>query len=288
MLVVINNMKLYPILFEAATPPPLPRRGPPPLPARTPIDIGKKKSFTSYTPPDFGLSVIDDGGGTNFGLIHMPSLQAFLLSGKQGPAQEDIFQYCAAMISAREGSDECLGAAEVGLVAASPNWKGAGITMYGLVSNYFGSPITSDRRHSSSVAARETWAKIEGNSEWAKAGVGLDNYAPDSKIYVDIQGSYPSRKVSRRSQPKTKEEIDDCPLPTKGGSIKEPEKMAELVGSADAYKYNGPLSAQSLIANFDDMISKMQNPMNVNIKDLIYESIAQLFQLRYQGSETTR
>lgn len=272
-------MKLYPILFEATTLPP---------PEKTSADIGKQKVFTSYAPPDFGLYVSDDAGGTNFGLIHMPSLQSFLLSNKLYPKDEDVLQYCAAMISAREGSDECLGAAEVGLVAASPKWKGAGITMYGLVSNYFGSPITSDRRHSSSVAARETWTKIENNPDWTKAGVGLDNYAPDSKKYVDIQGSHPSRKITLRSGPKTKEEIDDCPLPTKGGSIKEPEKMAELVGTADAYKYNGPLSAQSLIANFDNMISKMQNPTKVNIKDMIYESLGVLFQLRYKGSETTR
>ena len=271
-------MKLYPILFEADTSS---------LPA--PIDIGKKKSFTSYTPPDFGLYVFDAGGQKNFGLVHMPSLQNFLLSGKQDPSDEDVFQYCAAMIAGREGGDQCLGAAELGFVAASNKWKGAGITMYALASDYFDSPVISDRRHSSSVAARETWAtKIETNPEWTKAGIGLDNYAPVSKTYMDIKGTFPARKVSRRSQPKTKEKIDDCPLPTKGGELKDPEKMAELVGTADAYKYNGPLSAQSLIDNFESKISKMENPMKIDIKGLIFDSVIRLFELRYKGTETTR
>jgi len=279
-------MKLYKILFEQ-----------------------NSKNFTSFTPPFFALYV--DESITTLTLIHVPSLKNILKTKKVD--EKDLLLAVAGMISLAESENSCLGAMQVGLVAGSPTWSGAGLTMYALASDHYGVPLTSDRKHSSSVAARETWAKIEKNPDWKKVGDGLDNYAKldNQKIYMDIEGSYPERTVKPRmgkieksdipnlqvkdlSKPtsRTPEEIDDCPLPTKGGEIKDPEKMSNLLGTADAYKYTGPLKAQPLIDNFenfrDSVSSKEENPMGINIDKLMTTLATKLFQYRYKGSETTR
>jgi len=140
-------MKLYSILFEQA-----------------------EKEFISYTPPKFALYVQE---GYENGLV-LVNCNKFLQSLKN--TDISINDYIAGMIVVQESYDGCLGAMQVTNVAGSPSYKGAGITMYALASNYYDSPLTSDRGHSSSVAAIETWVKIENSSEWKKVGQGLDNY----------------------------------------------------------------------------------------------------------------
>lgn len=283
-------MKLYSILFE------------------------QNKKFISYSPPVFALHV-DEANDLRLTLVHVPSLRKMLKN--QNVTSEMMLATAAGMISLEESGDTCLGAMQVGLVAGSPSWPGAGLTMYALASDFFGTPLTSDRKHSSSVAARETWAKIEKSSEWKKAGEGLDNYAktPDgNKVYMDVQGTYPSRTVKTRMRgevvlptdipnlqikdltknngPRTPEEIDDCPLPTKLGSIKDAQKMSDLLGTADAYRYTGPLKAKPLVDNFERVralaSSKEENPMGTNLDILMRTLSSQLFKYRYKGSETTR
>jgi hypothetical protein len=282
----LSNMKLYPLLFEQE----------------------QLKKLTSYTAPNFALFVIDD----RLILTHTDSLLSFL---KNPPDQVPIFKICAGMIECSERENDCLGAMQVSYAVGSPEWKGAGLTLYALASDYFGSPLTSDRNHSSSVAARETWAKIEKSPEWKKAGEGLDNYAQTSsgKLYVDVQGTYPNRTAEPRikpvkglfknivgafksgaeeTQPKTPQEIDDCPLPTKGGNVSEPEKMADLVGTADAYRYTGTLKAAPLVKQAENILvqtaNPAMNPKKLDMEHILVNMSSVLFKTRYQGSGTTR
>ena len=275
-------MKLYKILFEQEQ---------------------QLKKLVSYTAPEFALFVIDD----RLILTHTNSLLNFL---KNPPDQVPIFKICAGMIECSERENDCLGAMQVSYAVGSPEWKGAGLTLYALASDYFGAPLTSDRDHSSSVAARETWAKIEKSPEWKKAGEGLDNYAqtPSGKLYVDVQGIYPNRTAKPRikavkglvknvvgaeeTQPKTPQEIDDCPLPTKRGYVSDPEKMADLVGTADAYRYKGPLKAAPLVKQAENILIQTADPAmnrkNINLEFVLVNMSKILFNTRYQGTETPR
>lgn len=267
------------------------------------------KKLVSYTAPDFALFIYEQD---RLVLVHTNS---FLNYFKNPTDQVPVFDICAGMIECSERESDCLTAMQVSYVVASPKWKGAGLTLYALASDYFGAPLTSDRSHSSSKAARETWAKIEQSSEWKKAGEGLDNYAttPSGKLYVDIQGTYPNRTSEPRikpvkgfiknvvgaikggageTAPKTPQEVDDCPLPTKGGSISDPEKMADLVGTADAYRYVGPLKAAPLVSQAEKLMVQTAdprvNPKNYNVEQIIGNMSTALFKVRYQGTETTR
>lgn len=284
-------MKLYPILFEAVTPPPLPII---------------KKTFTSYTAPDFALFAFNE---ERLVLVHTDSLLSYF---KNPEDDVPIYKICAGMIECTERANDCLSAMQVSYAVSSPEWKGAGITLYALASDYFGAPLTSDRDHSSSVASRETWAKIEQSSEWKKAGDGLDNYAntASGKLYVDIEGHYPKRLaeprvtqnklaitsfkdiIPNKTVPRTSTDIDDCPLPSKGGFVSEPEKMADLVGTADAYRYTGPLKAAPLIKQAEKLqiktIDLKLNPKNFDVDQIVLNMSSILFKTRYQGSETTR
>jgi hypothetical protein len=279
-------MKLYPLLFEE-----------------------QLKKITSYTAPEFALFVYNE---ERLILVHTNSLLTYL----KNPANHDtVPNICAGMIELSERENDCLGAMQVVYAAGNPNWKGAGITLYALASDYFGAPLTSDRSHSSSKAAKETWAKIEQSSEWKKAGEGLDNYADTSsgKMYMDIHGTYPSRTAEPRikqvkglikniigaikggageTEPKTPQTIDDCPLPTKGGNISDPDQMADLVGTADAYRYTGPLKAAPLVKQAESLMVQAANPeanpQKYDLEMIIVNMSTALFKSRYQGSDTTR
>lgn len=286
-------MKLYSFLFEQE-------------------EVKPTKKFTSYTAPDFALFVDDE---KSLILIHTDSLLNYL---KTPSDQVPVYDICAGMIECDERGNDCLGSLQVSFAVASPKWKGAGTTLYALASDYFGAPLTSDRRHSSSTAAKEMWAKIEQNPEWKKAGEGLDNYAQVSsgKMYMDIQGTYPNRTAEPRTkqvkgffknvvgamksiagdasetEPRTRETIDDCPLPAKKGDVTNPERMAELVGTANAYRYVGPLKAEPLVAQGEKLLRQTAdprtNPKYLEVDQLIVDMAEKLFNTRYQGSETTR
>jgi hypothetical protein len=272
-------MKLYPLLFEK-----------------------EEKSFISYTAPEFALFVFDK----TLILAHTDSLLRFLND------KNDSSKVVASMITCSESEKDCLEAMQVSMALGNKEWRGAGLTLYALTSDYFGAPLTSDRYHSSSVAARETWSKIEQSTDWVKVGEGLDNYAATDKgkIYMDIQGTYPKRiakprrkqsggffgniisRIKNETEPKTPQEIDDCPLPAKGGSISEPEEMAKIVGTADAYRYKGPLKAAPLIKQAEDIMIKakdpMNNPENTDVKNLLIDIADSLWNARYKGSDTPR
>ena len=273
-------MKLFPLLFEKEI-----------------------KSFTSYTAPEFALFVDKNA----LILVHTNSLLSYL---KKPNDQFPIFKIVAGYIACSESEKDCLGALQVSIAVGSPEWKGAGISLYALASDYYEAPLTSDRSHSSSVAARETWAKIEQSPEWVKVGEGLDNYAqtPSGKLYVDVQGIYPNRTAKPRikavkglvknvvgaeeTQPKTPQEIDDCPLPTKRGYVSDPEKMADLVGTADAYRYTGALKSAPLVKQAENILIQTADPAmnrkNINLEFVLVNMSKILFNTRYQGTETPR
>lgn len=276
---------IYPILFEQ----------------------DKKKNYISYSPPDYGLLI---RGEKALALFHIPSFLKYL-KDQSSATFDDV---CAAIIQVGDMDNECLGALQVSVVAGSKKHPGAGFTMYGLASDYYGAPLTSDRSHSTSIAGRETWAKIERSPDWKIAGDGLDNYADagDNKFYMDISGTYPNRKakprlkkgggiggflknllISQKTEPRTPEKIDDCPLPNKLGGTTSTSQMANLLGTANAYRYVGSNKAAPLIQRAQEVIAKADsdlaiNPNKVNAATSLDMLVGQLFGSRYEGSDTTR
>lgn len=278
-------LKLYPILFE------------------------KSREYIYYTVPEYALFVKSEN---SLVLFHVPSLMNYLKDERS--AQVD--DVCAATIRVADMGDKCLGAKQVSIVAGSSKYPGAGFTLYGLASDYYQAPLTSDRNHSSSVAARETWAKIEKSNEWAKVGGGLDNYASagNKKVYMDITGTYPNRSAKPRfkkgtsavgnffknlvstpdTQPRTPDTSDDCPLPNKLGNISSTSKMADIVGTANAYEYVGPDKANPLIQNGKRILERIKNnssflnPEGRDIPTIIDMFAKGLFSSRYEGVNTRR
>ena len=278
-------LKLYPILFE------------------------KSREYIFYTAPEYALFVKTEN---SLVLFNVPSLMKYLKD--ENSAQVD--DVCAATIQVADMGDKCLGAKQVSIVAGSSKYPGAGFTLYGLASDYYQAPLTSDRNHSSSVAARETWAKIEKSNEWAKVGGGLDNYASagNKKVYMDITGTYPNRSAKPRfkkgtsavgnffknlvstpdTQPRTLDTSDDCPLPNKLGNISSTSKMADIVGTANAYEYVGPDKASPLIQNGKRIIERIKNnssflnPEGRDIPTIIDMFAKGLFSSRYEGVNTRR
>jgi hypothetical protein len=276
-------MKLYQVLYE------------------------EKKNYTSYSPPDYGLLAKDNN---TLVLFHIPSFLKYLKNEKSA-TYADV---CAATIQVKNMAKKCMNALQVSVVAGSKKHPGAGITMYGLASDYYGAPLTSDRSHSTSIAGRETWAKIERSPDWKIAGDGLDNYADagNKKVYMDISGTYPGLSakprlkkgggiggflknllISQKTEPRTPEKIDDCPLPNYGGEITNTRKMANLLGTANAYRYVGPNKAAPLVQRAQEVIAKADsdlaiNPNKVSAATSLDMLVGQLFGSRYEGSDTTR
>jgi hypothetical protein len=286
-----------------------------------PIIFAEGGSYIDYSEPDYALFT---GVDTTLILYHVPSLLSHLLvdnthnrnntkyiKNKLPATIEDI---CAATISVYP-VDGCYGAMKVSLAAGSRKHPGAGITIYGLASNYFKKPLTSDRKSSSSVAARETWAKIEKSSDWEKYEGGLDNYAQvgNKRVYMDILGTYPNRSAKPRfkkgtsavgnffknlvstpdTEPLTQDPIDDCALPNQSGNLKNPSKMADLLGTANAYSYVGYNTAAPLIRNSEKTIRNLKrntelNPHQLDVSDLLINYGRDLFHNRYKGTGTSR
>jgi len=284
------TLKLYPILFENKV-----------LSATKPEDSfaalkASSKQTTSFAPPNFALI---DSGDNVLVLYNVPEMINLLRLGVDTVAVQKVI---AGYIRLEESGNNCLGALQVSLVAGSPDYPGAGITMYKLASNHFGAPLTSDRSHSTSIAGRETWAKIETSGEWKKAGTGLDNYAetPKGKKWYRFSGHYPDRMGffatvdgSDETKPKTPQTVDDCELPNKEGDIDDPNAMAELVGTSDAWKYSGPLKAAALISNHSQFSAWVNEDPTRNPKKLKLTPILQalgmlLFRSRYKGTKTLR
>lgn len=218
-------------------------------------ELSTPKQLNVFSAPTYSLFQLH---GNTLLLVN----SAELLKYSQGSESEVPYEKIAAgMVQLRETeTDECFGAMQVAFVAGNPLYPGAGSTMYALASKVFDTPLTSDRAHSSSPAAKKAWAKIEQSPEWTMIGAELDNYVRVTdqngayKSFVDYQGHFPSRSVKDLgpSGAKTPDSsIDDCPIPTKKKtniSKWDVPKVADLLGSANAYKYKGPVDAKGMLA----------------------------------------
>jgi hypothetical protein len=67
--------------------------------------------------------------------------------------------------------------------------------------------------------------------------------------------------------------------------------MAEVLGTANAYRYSGPLSAQPLISNLQKAMPELETlakTAGIDLSSFIIDSLEQLFLSRYKGSGTGR
>lgn len=255
-------------------------------------DGNKTTSTTAFEPPAFALF---EPYQYSLVLINVPNFVKLLKT--KGITEKDVYLACAGAIDVGKTPDKCLAALQVKTVVGSPNYKGAGITMYKLASKYYNRPLTSDRQHSTSIAGRETWAKIENNPDWKKVG-NLDNFVEleGDNVYATFSGqSFPERDVIKwRPEPNTDDPNDDCRLPSKYGELKTMSDMAKYVGTTDAYKYKGSLTVEPLITHGKDLLRWIEargqeaNPEKVNAVKLIHTLSNHLFNLRYKGTETPR
>jgi len=227
---------LYPIIFEAEDP------------AKTTSlsDLKKLKTTNTFTAPEYALIELPDG--KSLFLYHAGILKAQIQANKLNP-----MDWGAGMIALRDSGNTCLGALgalQVALVASGdrPAFKGAGSVMYALASKFYDAPLTSDRKHSSSTDARATWDKLTTSGGFKRVQP-LDNFFDDKasglKKYVDIDPDDRSSYLEL-PEPKTKTEIDDCPLPAYMGKA-DLATAVKYTGTADIWKYQGSIDPNPLL-----------------------------------------
>lgn len=264
-------MKLYPILFNENV---------------------VNKSPSRFTAPEYGLVVAMAGSwGATLVLVHVPTCKQMLKDKLFDEDTVNIEDWCCAYVDTDNiHSDDCSRAVEINYMVASPKHPGAGAALYGLISKYYGRPITSDRGSSTSDQAKVAWARIENSpGEWKK--VELDNYTdiPDGKgrsaeTYFDAVGSWPNRKIDQLDGPKTPETTDDCKLPeTDTGSTREIDRKT---GTFNAWKYVGPLDQAELIVAANKMMEDIEQETGMEIvhqKKAIRKGGEHLFVDRYKG-----
>lgn len=155
-------MKLKSILYEEGNPLTMVSKGPAQQPGSS--------SVISYTAPNFALFVNEEGNTPDLTLVNVPALLRYLTPGNVHDPLP-LYDIIAGYISLRDSGNECLTAMQVELVAGSPKYPGAGMTMYALASDHFSTPITSDRHMSTSKQGQQTWAKIESDTaNWQRGG----------------------------------------------------------------------------------------------------------------------
>lgn len=298
-------MKLKSILYEEGNPLTMVSKGPAQQPGSS--------SVISYTAPNFALFVNEDGNTPDLTLVNVPALLRYLTLGNAHDPVP-LYDIIAGFISLRDSGDECLTAMQVELVAGSPKYPGAGMTMYALASNHFSTPITSDRQMSTSKQGKQTWAKIESDTaNWQRGGVQLDNYgqiiddgaddwsdvnpsgddsdqatgsaAPSAKKassapdrhYMDIVGTYPHRSIGLRQGPRTPSTVDDCPVPNKYGNVKDVSVMADNLGTAEVWTYKGPIKAAPLIQAANKLTTIIANKRGTGLFDHAAKNTTQFF-----------
>lgn len=289
-------MKLKSILYEEGNPLTMVSKGPAQQPGSS--------SVISYTAPNFALFVNEDGNTPDLTLVNVPALLRYLTLGNAHDPLP-LYDIIAGYISLRDSGNECLTAMQVELVASSPKYPGAGMTMYALASDHFSTPITSDRHMSTSKQGKQTWAKIESDTaNWQRGGAPLDNYgqiiddgaddwsdvnpednnssqtssatsdtkkalsAPD-RHYVDIVGTYPHRSIGLRQGPRTPSTVDDCPIPNKYGNVKDVSVMSDNLGTAEVWTYKGPIKAAPLIQAADRLTKVIASKRGTGLFDYI-------------------
>ena len=221
-----------------------------------------------------------------FTLVHVPNFLGAIKAGISPTEPPMLYNVCAGtIVVGKSENNECLGAYQVNIVAGSPKFPGAGSAMYAFASEFYGAPLTSDRKISSSPAAKRAWTKIETSGDWTKVGQGLDNYGGYPRKYVRFSPDHKVLKIT--TEPATPDEHDDCPLPTKGDDDLSVKKMASLLGTPDAYTYKGSLQAKPLVTRGKEILlvlnhkqTKM-NPHNLPINQIVDDLGKNLFHERY-------
>lgn len=235
---------------------------------------------TDYAAPAFAMVDWLDGSELGLALFHVENFREWVADGRMGSFEHWL---CAYAGSDEQHQSDCSDAVEVNYIVRSPEFSGAGAAMYALVSNYFKSPITSDRQNSTSNSAKKAWAKIESSSEWTK--VDLDNWDGEvnNKNWYRINGSWPNRSITSSDEPATpNDESDDCPVPKAGTN----DVVNKKLGTANAWLYNGSLDAESLISNGKDVLFEIADDYGVTREKLKHEIIRKsntLFTKYYRG-----
>lgn len=245
------------------------------------------EEYNVFAPPYFCLVETKHGVLT---LIHVPT---FLKEITRNPKTKS-FDYIAGFINLKPPeSDSCLQVYQVGIVVGNPSFRGAGYAMYGLASDYYNIPITSDRGNSTSRAAKDVWNKITNSSEW-KEVAKLDNYGitknflgQQKKMYVKFDGNNGKYKLS--STPNTPQPNDDCILPSFDGKTADVNKMIGALGTPNVYKYSGQLKAKPLVAYTSEVFGSVNKLFDeTDLKRKINIAVSKLWDQRYKRPETTR
>ena len=226
---------------------------------------------------------IDYGNPIQFALL--VSDNRFVLIDKQQYIKHlttqdklDVAQYLAAWAKCEnKHTDDCNGAVEINYIVASPYFKGAGTAMHKIISKYYKKPIISDRDNWDTDLSKQAWKRTETNPEFKK--LELDNYGEkwrngkrikghdhyyDSLDWFDIKGHWPNRVIDVNDKPKTIDnEKDDCMVPDESDYL--PKKLDQVLGTADAYLYTGPINTEALIDSFDNLLDDMETMYDVQI-----------------------
>lgn len=267
-------MKLYPILFEQTEPTN--------EPVEKPIRDTNPDRFSGSK---YALINVNDSDN-EYVLINIEAFEKRMLLEDTSMLPEEWIA-ASAELDTESGGGRCSGATSISIMVASPVFPAAGYFMYCLMSKVVVGPITSDRDSSTSNSAKKTWARIESSGDWKK--VELDNHGhsfdEDKGKYVDtyfdIHGTWPDRKLDKLPGPKTPTEDDDCKL--KGDS---PKAMNLKLGTANAYTYTGPYSADRLLRLGQELVEYIADEIGKDtsyIHKVIQGAATKLFHTYYKG-----
>lgn len=151
-----------------------------------------------------------------------------IIVGAIGAVKNDLFY------------SKCGGAISIGLYFS--NKKGFGATLIKLLSSFYKTFITSDRKHSDTPSSKKLWNKIEASGEWEMKK--LNNFYLDDrgrKVFVSLDQD---RNLTRLNGRETQETNDDCILAQYDQSS--PEQMAHYTGTPYAFKFNGDAGLQRM------------------------------------------
>ena len=237
------------------------------------------KKLNSYTPPEFALVEYQPN---NLALINVPIFighSKFNFSETLG----ELKDFIASFVEVTPSNDKCLGAYQISIIAGNQDFRGAGKLIYGLASDYYKVPITSDRNHSSSLADKKTWKSIDDSGGEYKNIGELDNYTKDNYVkYTKATDNF-----TDLSGPQTPNDpTDDCPLPSGGGS--EGYNPKKITGTPYAFTYNGSIKSGPLVANWNKVAASLRNSFDESeLKSIIDKGATELWDERYTSGANT-